>query len=1676
VQRCALKKLGKYEVIGELGHGAMGVVYRARDPVINRLVALKTITSGGADDPSMLERFYREAQSAGGLQHPNIVTIFDMGDESGVPYIAMELIDGENLDQLIAQRTPIPLPLKLVYATQACSAFEYAHKRGIIHRDIKPGNIMVNKDGTLKIVDFGIARVLEASKTQTGLLMGTFAYMSPEQYHGEHADERSDIWSFGVLLYELLSFQKPFAGNTPAALMHGICSQEPAPLRSLCPEAPEELEAVIGKLLQKSPDDRIQSMEELLFRLDPICKSLQVASLAEMVARSCELVEQRDYPHARDLLRQALLIDSKNATARTLLEKVNTEIRRVTLRPKAQQQVEKGKALLNEGKFAEAKVAADSALQMDSGFLPAQELQSLVQKEMERVQRVADWLDRAKQLIAEGMPEDAEALLAKVIEAEPANKRARTLSEQALKQRTERERRLQLIEKMQTARSLWTQQKYTECIQLLTELQKQYPEEEDVSRLLQTAREDQAEEVKKQKLDTARTLLAARRYEECRSQLAELQQMFPNNQEVSDLLQYLREDEANQYKLQRMTQARSLLASRAFDECISFLSVLQKEYPAEDEVSRLLATAHRERLEESKKQQLAKARMLMASRQYQECNSVLEELRKQFPADDEIPKLLGAVVEEQQEQGKQESLAEARKLLGAHRHAECIALLGSLQNEFPGQKDIESLLKTVHEDEAEQRKAQKLIEARQLVASGRFEESIALLTELEQAFPDKPDIVRLLETAQEEQAEQRKQQKLAEARTLFLAERFDGALKILEALNVSHPKDAAVQKLQTAVLQEREKHAKEARLKTELAAVRKLVNEKKYHEVLARADKLLADYPASADLARLVEFSRGQQTEMERELVVRQTLDEGRSLLQANRFNDAAREVLAGLAAHPDHAELLALLDQVESQRRKSRARQGIEQRVKEIKVKINREKFSDAIALADETIATLGPDTDVSQLRKSAQVEIQAREKKRLQEQTIEDIRLLTQSGKFDDATRTLDDAVSKKLFDPLDSRAQRAADEIAASRNTAKKEPAAPRAGIPKSFSKEYAFLQKKSEIDTPPAAENMTLMEAPDARASVGPPAVEPAQPKRPEQVLQPSSSESLAPEIRGQPPLVNYVAPPRAIEASKIAEPAETVKPTMPPQAARSLPPAVPAEISKSGPPARPAAQPEARTSRPFVSETAERKHSKKTWGNKNFVLTAVLAVAVILTAAGAYLLRPKHRTEVKIPSPVPTQRTAAVEAPNPLEIKQRDAINTAEKLVAANDLENALQTVTDAEKLSGPLTRNLQEMKVQIEDSIKDTRLRDIRQREAQLWQQAADKMKSKRYAEAQNYLRQLLALPEGGVHRNEAQTDLSDVIPNLQQQDKFSARAQQALRQEDFRTARNFASQVQRAGGDTSQLNGDIDKSEADRLVQLEAQLRQLKEADDDSAVPQLRALQTSFKTLADSGGPKIAEAQSYLDNTATAISDVQSRAQNKRLEAAFQSAVQKYQQAVNDTDKTALTAASGALQPFAQGGPHAAEAQKYLNEINVKLAAMNKPVTPPPAAQPAPAANTPVVNIKPEAPPSRDADISSVRAVIQRYQQAFEQRDADALRQIWPSMGDRYKKYKQNFGAASSIQIQLTIVDVKMGTDGVSATVVATQAQEYSPKGGGKTMSFKDQAIFNLVKANGTWVITQIR
>ena len=281
-----LKKLGKYELIETIGRGAMGEVHKAHDPLIGRLVALKTITHGLAGRPDLLERFQQEARSAGTLQHPNIVTVYELGQEGETPFIAMEFLEGESLDALIERRPALTIAQKLSYIIPVCRALNFAHKRGVIHRDIKPANVMITKEGRIKVVDFGIARQLESpAAAQTEGLIGTLAYMSPQQVRGERADERSDIWATGVMLYELLTFQRPFDGANHAALVLNISSEDflPPAIKALVPDCGPALEALVDKMLDRDIRRRYQKMDQVLNALEAVLQRLQRPNAAKTI-------------------------------------------------------------------------------------------------------------------------------------------------------------------------------------------------------------------------------------------------------------------------------------------------------------------------------------------------------------------------------------------------------------------------------------------------------------------------------------------------------------------------------------------------------------------------------------------------------------------------------------------------------------------------------------------------------------------------------------------------------------------------------------------------------------------------------------------------------------------------------------------------------------------------------------------------------------------------------------------------------------------------------------------------------------------------------------------------------------------------------------------------------------------------------------------------------------------------------------------------------------------------------------------------------------------------------------------------------------------------------------------------------------------------------------------------
>ncbi len=262
-----IKNLGRYEINGKLGKGAMGMVYRALDPAINRNVALKTIRLDFVNDPEEMaelkERLHREAQAAGKLSHPNIVTIYDVGSEGQLQYIAMEYLEGRTLEDMIKKKTKFNYRIIAQIISQMCAALDYAHDNGIVHRDIKPANVMILPDYTVKVMDFGIARVDSHSMTKTGIAMGTPNYISPEQLKGQATDRRADIFSLGVVMYEMLLGKRPFKGENITALIYAIINNEPEKPSNINPQVPLLFDHIISKSLQKDPQKRYQRATEV---------------------------------------------------------------------------------------------------------------------------------------------------------------------------------------------------------------------------------------------------------------------------------------------------------------------------------------------------------------------------------------------------------------------------------------------------------------------------------------------------------------------------------------------------------------------------------------------------------------------------------------------------------------------------------------------------------------------------------------------------------------------------------------------------------------------------------------------------------------------------------------------------------------------------------------------------------------------------------------------------------------------------------------------------------------------------------------------------------------------------------------------------------------------------------------------------------------------------------------------------------------------------------------------------------------------------------------------------------------------------------------------------------------------------------------------------------------------
>jgi tetratricopeptide (TPR) repeat protein/predicted Ser/Thr protein kinase len=511
-----MDQIGRYKVLGEIGRGGFGVVYRAHDPVMRRNVAVKVLTA--VSDPTLLARFRSEAGATGNLRHKNIITVYDYGECDGQPFLVMELLEGRTLQEVIRGGPPLSLFEKVSVLFQVAEGLRFAHEQGVVHRDVKPSNVMLLHDGCAKILDFGIARYLDSARsrhTTPGFILGTIEYMSPDQLQGVDADPLTDIFSFGVTAYELLSGHQPFRADTISRIMYLVATADPAPLCQLVPGCPQALQNITRAALAKDRSKRYQNVQEMLLDLAPLETALRRERAVDLAAEAGRLIETGDLDNGQSSLNRALELDPACEKGQELRREIQRRRERRELLRQAEALVGAGEERMAARRFDEAVEAFESALRMipaEAGPVRADVERRLfaASQSRETARRFAALFAEALEAAGRGDLPAAHRLASEAAALDPSNTEAAALAQQLAaeierrqaeeeRQRQERLRRQETISSVtQAVRGHVNAKRYSEALLLVEGALGQYPGDEilrNVGAAVQEARRRYAEEL-----------------------------------------------------------------------------------------------------------------------------------------------------------------------------------------------------------------------------------------------------------------------------------------------------------------------------------------------------------------------------------------------------------------------------------------------------------------------------------------------------------------------------------------------------------------------------------------------------------------------------------------------------------------------------------------------------------------------------------------------------------------------------------------------------------------------------------------------------------------------------------------------------------------------------------------------------------------------------------------------------------------------------------------------------------------------------------------------------------------------------------------------------------------------------------------------------------------------------
>jgi serine/threonine-protein kinase len=697
------KKIGKYDVLDVIGKGGMGIVYRAKDPFLDRMVAIKIMTISYADYPDLLQRFYREAKATANLQHPNIVTVYELGEHEGSPYIAMQYLEGASLEAILRAHKELPLLQKLDIVIQACHGLAFAHQRGIVHRDIKPGNIMVLKDGGVKIVDFGIARIGDTSFTRTGQFMGSLNYMSLEQLNDKlQVDGRTDVYSTGVVLYQILTGALPFEAESTGATLMKILNDTPPPFSKYISSYPPELETITMKALAKDRDHRYASAEELALDLTQLLDRLKQEAISAHMQQAEALLVQNDLFQANEKLLEVLKLDKQHTRAATMLRTLRKQIEKEQSAERARQLREQAEEAFRREDFDPALGYLDQAISLDTTNSDLQELRSQVQAAKAEIEHLRQVMQRAENAHRAGNLDTAKQAIEEVLSRRPNDTRVKSLYRMIQKELEERMRQKRLEGLLEAARKEMANRRYTAAFDLLKEAEKVDPEAPALRSLLETFTAAREQEQRRRALEQvtrqAEQALNTDDHQSALNLLAEGLKRFPGEPallKLKDLAETQKQAaQMKAYVRERIAAAREILNAGNAAGALKVLQDALNKAPGNPHLESLVSIAQerltQDRNEEARARCVHQANEALGRRAYDEAIQVLEAGQLRFAASAEIDSLLRFAREQREKEAKRKdvesSVRRAQEFLRNQEYDRAIALLESILSRSPDEE------------------------------------------------------------------------------------------------------------------------------------------------------------------------------------------------------------------------------------------------------------------------------------------------------------------------------------------------------------------------------------------------------------------------------------------------------------------------------------------------------------------------------------------------------------------------------------------------------------------------------------------------------------------------------------------------------------------------------------------------------------------------------------------------------------------------------------------------------------------------------------------------------------------------------------------------------------------------------------------------------------------------------